>query len=414
MSAFRSGQAIRAISAAFVAVLAIIGAALAGLWVRANQPEAHFERGRVAVDAGDAVTVRREAEYLLKTSGFEPYGHLLKGTALARSGRFDDALQHLELASQFERTQTEASAVAAHCLYAQGRFLQAIAAADAALKREPSLLDARRWLAAAYYDLGAVSNAVEELEKISAQAPTDPRPDRLLGLIGKDGEHYTQAIEHYNESLKRDPAQVDREMILQELAESQIQLSRFQDAMITLQKATPSAATLTLEAQCLSGLGQINESRDRLLAALKLDSNFVSARLALGNQYLDGGDTEHSIEEFRKAAAVAPMNGKVHLQLSQAYRQAGRAAEADAELNQMMKIQELEREFSDLHDVAAKEPLDPDVRRRIGDLARQLEKPDLARMWYRAALGIEPMDHGSIAGLRALTDSGWQRARQGP
>ena len=67
-----------------------------------------------------------------------------------------------------------------------------------------------------------------------------------------------------------------------------------------------------------------------------------------------------------------------------------RVEQADVELRRMLDIQALEREFKDLHDTAANRPDDAEVRYRTGELALQLGKPQLARVWFRAALAIDP------------------------
>jgi tetratricopeptide (TPR) repeat protein len=68
----------------------------------------------------------------------------------------------------------------------------------------------------------------------------------------------------------------------------------------------------------------------------------------------------------------------------------------------MQQIRALEREFSELHDVASQNPADADVRFRIGDLARKLGKRELARTWFRAALSLQPSHAAAAAALAEL------------
>ena len=108
---------------------------------------------------------------------------------------------------------------------------------------------------------------------------------------------------------------------------------------------------------------------------------------------------------MRAAIEIDSRTSKPHLQLSQALRQLGQVEAADAELKKMLEIQALEREFSDLHNTAAKQPEDAEIRFRLGELARQLGKPDLARMWFRAVLGINPMHARTRAALLEMDAS---------
>jgi len=53
-------------------------------------------------------------------------------------------------------------------------------------------------------------------------------------------------------------------------------------------------------------------------------------------------------------------------------------------------LKKLWTEFSELHAQAADQPDNADVRCQLGVLARQLDRPDLARSWFDAALAIQP------------------------
>jgi tetratricopeptide (TPR) repeat protein len=383
-------------------ILAIAVAALLGIWFRSNQPESLYLRGRAALQAGDRETARRLAEALARTPGYELHGELLRGMLLARAGLYQEALVHLEPASRQKSTSVDANSAAAGCLYAMGLYLQTINTAQAALQQDPHCLNAMRWLASAYYDLGAIPHAMTELEKLKVEAPTDPRPDRLLGVIAKDGEHFQEAVEHYRESIRRDPNQPDREAILRELAESQIALNEFNEALQTLKESSRSAASLTLESSCHRGLGQIETATGKIREALNLDPRYYPAKLLQGKLFLDADHLEEAVAATREAIEFEPGNSKAHLQLSQALRQLGRTAEADAELKTMLEIQVIEREFTDLHDAAAKQPSDAHIRQRIGALARRLGKPELAKIWFRAALAIQPNLESATTGLREI------------
>ncbi len=373
-----------------LSVMIVAGVVLVATWPRSNGPESHYQRGRAALIAGDHAGVQRESERLVLTAGYQPHGWLLRGLMLARVGKLDAALAYLKKATEHEALAVEANTVAARCLYQMGRYLDAIDAASLALQRDPACLDARRWLAAAYYDLGLNPHAVSELERISAEAPDDPRPDRLLGLIAKDGEHYGRAINYYRESLRRDPDQAEAQTIRIELAESQIKQGQFDDALATLKDCERSAAVGTLEAECRTSLGQFDAAQELLREAMKLDAQYVPARLAQGKLLLDRGETDEAAKVLTEAVQMEPLNSHAHFQLSQALRRMNKLEQADDELRRMLEIQALEREFKELHDTAANLPDDAEVRHRTGELALQLGKPKLARVWFRAALAIDP------------------------
>jgi tetratricopeptide (TPR) repeat protein len=371
-----------------VATMILLGAVIVAVIANRYGPEASYRRGRQALLVGDRDLALRESKRLMDTVGYEAKGHLLQGLLLARSGKQDEALPWLEKASLSKPLTVEAATVAASCLSSMGRYLETIDAAHAALALDDSCLEARRWLAAAYYDLGATSHAEIELKRLSKDAPRDPRPDRLLGLIAKDAEQYGKAIVHYQETLDRDPRQPDREKILLELAEAQVKEGKFEDALTTLRQCKRSAAALTWMAEADRGLSQLEQASRRLQEAVEIDNAYFPAKLSMGKLLMDEGRVEEAVAVLTAAAELEPSNSQIHFELSQALRRAGSSERADAELGRMREIQVLHRQFTDLHVVAAQEPMNAEARVRLGELAQQLGKPQLAKTWFRAATAI--------------------------
>lgn len=385
-------------------IIALSGTALGSmLFWQENSPEVRYRRGRQALVEGDRDAVLRASDQLIHTAGYQAHGCLLKGLLLARAGKANYAIQNLQQATASESLAVEALTTLSHCYYQSGMFLQAIDSSLQALERDTAALEARRWLAAAYYDLGAVSQAASELERISHDDPTDPRPDRLLGLIAKDSELYPKAISHYRQSIKRDPNQPGLDELLHELAESQVNIDQFEEALSTLKGCKTSPAALTLEARCHSSLGRLDVAENQLRQAVRLDPRHVPALLAQGKLFLDDGKPAEAAEVLTRAIQFNPHDRQVHFQLSQALRALGKSTEADAELEVMLKIQQQQREFSDLHDQAASQPDNAEIRYRTGELADLLGKPDLATIWYRAALAIDPNHIRSRAALEKQT-----------
>ena len=385
-----------------LALTAVIAATIMGIWSRNAAPEAHYRRARQALVEGEREIALHESDQLIHTAGYEAHGWLIKGLVLARTGKLDEAIANFQKASTNQSLAVEAHTDAARCYYESGRFLQAIDMAILALQQDTNCLDARRWLAAAYYDLGAVSQAVTELERIAEQAPRDPAPDRLLGLIAKDAEQYAAAIKHYRKSLERDSHQSGFENVLKELAESQVKLGQFDDALATLKDCRRSAAVLTLQANCQIGLGHFDEAKDQLREALNLDPRNFPAMMALGKLDLDQGEPDDAVPVLSEAALIQPMNSQIHFQLAQALRGTGKPDEAEAEMRRMLEIQALEREFSDLHIKAGTEPTNAEIRFRTGELAILLGKPELATVWFRAALALNPNDTRARSALMRI------------
>jgi tetratricopeptide (TPR) repeat protein len=387
------------------AILGLACLIVAGSWHYSRRPEQRYRRARQALVAGDSRTVNRESQCLLKTSGYEPHGRLLSGLLHARSGEYVKALYELQFAARDDATAVEALTVAAECYFWLGRYVEAIQTARAAIARDPGALEARRLLASAYYDLGAMRETVAELKELSLRAADDARPEYMLGLIEKDREKFENAIVHYRESLRRKSRQPNRETVRFELAESLVRVRRYDEALNVLDECSQTAPTLTLIAECQHSLGRTGEARSLLQSARDLDPSYAPACLQLGVLYLLMRQVGDAIDILEYAVRLAPQNSQAHYYLSVAYARNREDAKSADELRIMNAISAAEQEFSELHEDASQNPGDPDVRYRIGVLARQLGKYDLAGTWFRAALALRPDDAIIGAALTELNAS---------
>ena len=73
-----------------------------------------------------------------------------------------------------------------------------------------------------------------------------------------------------------------------------------------------------------------------------------------------------------------------------ALRLAGRVAEADAKSGRLAELERLVDEFAKLNATAFRDLGNADLRFQLGQLALQIDRPDLARLWLEAALAIDP------------------------
>ena len=102
------------------------------------------------------------------------------------------------------------------------------------------------------------------------------------------------------------------------------------------------------------------------------------------------GEPPKAAEYLRKAAELDPYNHGVRSQLAQVL---GRLGDADGSQEQTKVAEELQKKwqkFSDLQLDAINNQIDPTIRYQIGVLAKELGKPELAIVWFKAALAIEP------------------------
>ena len=124
--------------------------------------------------------------------------------------------------------------------------------------------------------------------------------------------------------------------------------------------------------------------------ALALNPDLVSAILTRASIELEIGKAENVIDLLERAAAAHPGNFEILFQLVKALRLAGRAAEADVKSARLAELEKLVDEFAKLNAIAFSDLGNADLRFQLGQLAQQIDRPELARIWLEAALAINP------------------------
>jgi len=376
-----------------VAALLAIAAVGAGLWWQGRPTKLDpFEEARAALDRGDLPRSRQLWMQLKSSQGREQQATFLRGAILLKKGYYYPALDDLQGLQQDPQLRLPALALIGQAWYHLGRHIESQAALQEVLKAKPDSVEAHRWLAASYYDLGAIHHAVFHLEETGRLDPTDFRPFRLLGLIHKDFEQYDDAILKYKESLRRKSDQPDWAEVREELAACQTRLRSYRDALATLAPCPESTAFDVLRAECHHALGETSLAKEALARALARESENLDALVLQGTLLLEDGDSRRAAEVFRSAVHAHPMDYLAHLKLAQALSQASEPDLAQAEQKKADYIRELRRVFSELHQVAWDSPDDIQVRLRLAELAKELGRPDLEEVWLRSAAALQPLE----------------------
>ncbi len=384
-----------AILVATVGVLAAAGALSWHPWAAGRR----FERALSALAARQFDLVRRELAALEGVNGFEPHRHFLRGALLLGQRQYYPALEEFGHCVDHPELRVRTLILSGQALYQAKRFRDAMGLLVQAVDADPQAADAYWCLAAAYDDLGLLGEALQAWSRVAELWPADPRPHRMMGLRCKDFERWESAVEMYQESLRRGPDQADRDQILLEMAECQIKLRRTEEALATLASCVPSPERWTKEAECHMSAGRTEEARRLLDQTLRHAPADLSGLLLKGTLDLQEGRSAEAVESFRRAAIAYPKEYVAHYKLSQAYRRLGKEAEAKKHADLAEQLRQLRMEFSRLHTTAAAEPDNADVRCRIGVLAKQLDRSDLARGWFEAALSINPRHPEAIRHL---------------
>lgn len=391
-SSRRAVPGVRAL-VAIVAPVAVAAGVGALVWWQgrapAADPPALVAQGLAAAGRGDLPAARGAVD-ALRAAGAGEAARVVQGAILVTKGHPLPALRSLAAAEGPAWLDAPRRLVAATAAQRLGRHADVEALLVPLVTADPDAVDAHRLLAASFYDVGAVAAAVHHLRQTARLAPRDPRPHRLLGLMHSDYELYAEAIPCYEESLRRDPDQPDRQDILVEFATCLVRQLRHEEALQVLETAAPAAAVDLVRAECLLALGRRDEAR-RLVAAVLATEPENRAALALdGTILLEDGDAAGALGPLERAVVVDPHDYVAALTLARALGQVGRDDDAAAMRARADGIRDLRQRFADLHREAWERPRDAEVRLRLADTAARLGRPDLERVWREAAAAVGP------------------------
>ncbi len=372
------------------------------------RPAACIGRALAALGANDIERLQYETIGMPDSGEFQYLANLFRGRLLLAGGHPDLALDELEIALRDPDIRIRAMVLRGECLYWMGRFSEAGKTWTQVVQLAPDNVDAHRWLGVAYYELGASRDAIYFLDKAAGMAPSDPRPHRTIGLIRRD-EDPSDAIKAYQESLRRQPDQSDRNQILFELADAHHRLRQYPEALAVLRECPLSADVLTLRADCEMGLSHTDEALALLEQALAADPDQITALVLEAKIMIERGKMPTARRLLEHAAELAPKDGEIRFQLAIVYRRLDELDKAAEQRRLFDQLRTLRADYDALAEKARSDPRDEPVRRSLGMLAIDLEMPAAAKTWLRSALYLDPNDTAAMqALLRLLADE--QRA----
>lgn len=376
----------------FVSAVALSGVVALAILGRNQAPRQRLGRALQAMDAADWERVQYEYIALKNVRGYESQTGLLAGALRLQAGELDLALDELEFAAVHAETRVRALVLAGEALYAKDNFHLAERTLRAAVMIDADCIEAHRWLATAYYDIGLMNEALSHFQRVADLDPSDPRPHRIMGVLRMDHGNPSSAADDLEESLRRDPHQIDADQIRLELAQCQERLHRFHDAQRTLDACGESAGKLALLASMRHAEGRADEAQRLARAALQLAAEQRLALLVLGKIAFDDRRFADAVEFLSQAAEAAPKDHDIRYTLAIALRAGGQTDDAKRELEAAEALRRLRERSEELFRSALAEPANADLRYELGLLAEEVDMFALAESWFRAAVMLA-QDH---------------------
>lgn len=383
MYRFRHG---RTINVSLAAALAAI--VLGGLGWHGN-PAIRLQESLASLAAHDWEALEYRQLYMPAKSRYAAARSLFAGALKLHDRDFVSAQRDFRNAAADPAFRPLAWLLAGETLFAQNRLREAEQNFSYAIQLQPNLVEAHRWLAIVYYDLGLMRESVVQLNRVAELDPADPRPHRVMAVIHMDLGSDAIAVEEFEESLRRDPRQSDRQDILIELAQAQLALRRYDAALKTLSACETNAEVLALLADACYALGDTAKAKELAQASHRTDPGQRLALIVLGKAALDERRHDDAIEMLKDGAELAPADYQMQYTLLVALRAAGRTSEAEQQSAKVEALRALRDKFDALLEQAVSDPYNAEIRYQLGVVAGQLEMPRIAESWLKAAVALD-------------------------
>jgi tetratricopeptide (TPR) repeat protein len=261
--------------------------------------------------------------------------------------------------------------------------------------------------------------AVEQLEAIIRDDPTNPQAYYFLGSIALDEKKLPEAAEHFGKTILLNP---EFEQAYYDLAIAQMNLNKTSDALATLDKArqkfSPSFLLEFLTGMAFSHQKAYVEALRHYTSAEVIAQATEPKRLnesfyfQLGATYERKGDYEQAEKYFQKCLQLAPNSAEAMNYLGYMWAEHGMKLEQARELiEKAVKAEPKNAAYLDslgwvhfklgqpkealdpvLKAVELSEEPDATVYDHLGDIYAALNQREKAREAWRKSLSLEPND----------------------
>ncbi len=215
--------------------------------------------------------------------------------------------------------------------FQRGRFLEALASSEAALKHAPNHPEALHLKALA---LGRLQRIEEALPFFDAAAARHPQRHAILANKGnalRAVERIDEAIEAYTASVAANPNFANGWAGLGGACRQTGEIDKAEDAFRRALVAEPNdAGTLNNLGLLLTDANRREEAVAAFSSALAARPDMVFALVNRGAALRSIGRIDEALADHRRAAALAPEDPETQYQLANTLRQAGLMAEAES------------------------------------------------------------------------------------
>jgi tetratricopeptide (TPR) repeat protein len=275
-----------------------------------------------------------------------------RAVELQKAGKLAEAIPEYERFLALQPTNVEARSNLGAAFAAQGRYAEAIEQYQQALRVDETNVQVRLNLAVAYYKAAEISTASTELQKVVAATPTDKRAVLLLGDCHLRLGENRKVIELLTPWEEKEASDLALAYLL--------------------------GTALIRDDQVTKG--------QRLIDKIMSRGESAEAHLMLGTAYQMAQEWAPARDEFAKAVALNPKLPGAHAYYGRALLATAATAAAGEQFRKELEMN----------------PHDFEANLFLGVLAKQQQKHDEAMARFQKALSVRPGDLGVRYQIGAL------------
>ncbi len=302
------------------------------------------EDGIAAFHRGDYAKARASLERAPK----DPRARVFLALTKAATGECDTALPELAKGFAVSEDRRLAGLALAQCHITAKRFAEAGAVIAQLEKQFPA--DADVLYVSADYHMKAWNDAIYRMYQ---KAPASYRVDQLSAEVFETQGKYTEAIAEYRKAIEKNPKAIDlhyrlgRALLQQSHDPAVLEEARKEFEAELAMNASDAVAEYQV-AQIYVAEQEKSKAAPHYERAAELRPDFAEALIAVAKLRLDAKRYTDAIALLERAVKLQPRNETAHYNLMMAYRNGGRASDAEREKAELEKLQKPpEGEFTD-------------------------------------------------------------------
>ena len=291
--------------------------------------------GIAAFQRGDYQAARTD----LERAPNDPRARLFLAFTRAATGGCEAAIPELSKGFAAGENRRLAGLALAQCQVGAKRFAEAGAVVAQLEKLYPA--DADVLYVSADYHMKAWNDAIYRMYQ---KAPSSYRVDQLSAEVFETQGKYTEAVAEYRKAIEKNPKAINLHYrlgraLLQQSHDPAV-LEQARKEFETELALNPSDAVAEYQvAQILAAEQKKAEAAPHFERAAELRPDFPEALIAVAKLRMEARRYPEAIALLQRAVKLQPRNETAHYNLMMAYRNAGRAADADREKAELDKLQ---------------------------------------------------------------------------